>query len=80
LGGVPLSMTYDNLKAAVFKVLRGRNRIEQTNFINFRSHYLFDGKYCNTGRGNEIGLIFHWKNTKPIPVVPTTFRATQWLY
>ncbi|MEW6042482.1 MAG: hypothetical protein AB1633_13265, partial [Elusimicrobiota bacterium] len=31
--GVPRSITYDNLKAAVFKVLRGRNRIEQNSFI-----------------------------------------------
>lgn len=53
--GVPASITYDNLKAAVFKVLRGRNRVEQNNFINFRSHYLFDSRYCNTGRGNEKG-------------------------
>lgn len=55
LGGVPLSITYDNLKTAVFKVLAGRNRIEQNSFIAFRSHYLFESRYCNTGKGNEKG-------------------------
>jgi len=50
--GVPQSITYDNLKTAVFKVLKGRNRVEQNSFINFRSHYLFESRYCNPGRGN----------------------------
>ncbi|MCL6559923.1 MAG: IS21 family transposase [Firmicutes bacterium] len=55
LGGVPHSITYDNLKTAVYKVLLGRNRIEQNNFIAFRSHHLFESRYCNIGRGNEKG-------------------------
>lgn len=55
--GVPRSITFDNLKAAVFKVLEGRSRIEQNNFINFRSHYLFESRFCNPGRGNEKGGI-----------------------
>lgn len=55
--GVPKSITYDNLKTAVYKVLRGRTRIEQNNFINFRSHYLFESRYCNPGRGNEKGSV-----------------------
>ncbi|KUK52576.1 MAG: Integrase core domain-containing protein [Desulfotomaculum sp. 46_296] len=53
--GIPRSITFDNLKAAVYKVLQGKNRIEQNNFINFRSHYLFESRYCNPGRGNEKG-------------------------
>lgn len=57
LEGVPKSITYDNLKTAVYKVLKGRNRIEQNNFINFRSHYLFESRYCNPGRGNEKGAV-----------------------
>ena len=56
-GGVPRSLTFDNLKAAVFKILKGKNRVEQNNFINFRSHYLFESRYCNPGRGNEKGGI-----------------------
>jgi transposase len=57
LGGVPHSITYDNLKTAVYKVLAGRNRIEQNAFIAFRSHYLFTSRYCNTGRANEKGRV-----------------------
>lgn len=56
-GGIPHSITFDNLKVAVFKVLKGRNRLEQNNFINFRSHYLFESRYCNPSRGNEKGSI-----------------------
>lgn len=56
-GGVPLTITYDNLKTAVFKILKGRNRIEQQAFIAFRGHYLFESVYCNAGRGNEKGQV-----------------------
>ena len=38
-GGVPGRVRYDNLKAAVAKVLRGRNRIESERFVALRSHY-----------------------------------------
>jgi hypothetical protein len=33
---------YDNLKPAVIKVLKGRNRTESDRFIALRSHYGFD--------------------------------------
>ncbi|MEW6275569.1 MAG: IS21 family transposase [Bacillota bacterium] len=56
-GGAPLTITYDNLKTAVFKILEGRTRIEQQAFIAFRSHYLFESIYCNAGRGNEKGQV-----------------------
>ncbi len=41
LGGVPARIRYDNLKAAVTKILRGRDRIESDRFVALRSHYLF---------------------------------------
>ncbi|MHB8918892.1 MAG: IS21 family transposase, partial [Desulfocucumaceae bacterium] len=50
-GGVPLTITYDNLKTAVSKILQGRTRQEQTAFISFRSHYLLRAVFCNAGRG-----------------------------
>ena len=40
-GGVPHRITYDNLKAAVQKILEGRTRQEQVAFVALRSHYLF---------------------------------------
>lgn len=54
-GGVPYRVTYDNLKTAVFRVLSGHNRQEQTNFVAFRSYYLFESNYCTPAQGHEKG-------------------------
>ena len=54
-GGVPHRITYDNLKTAVFQVLKGHNRREQQAFTGFRSHYLFDSHYCTPAQGHEKG-------------------------
>ena len=54
-GGVPREVWYDNLKNAVQKLLRGRNRKEQDSFISFRSHHLFQAEYCNPRSGWEKG-------------------------
>jgi transposase len=59
LGGVPHRLTYDNLKAAVQRVLVGRNRQEQASFIAFRSHYLFESNFCTPGAGHEKGSVEH---------------------
>jgi transposase len=56
-GGVPRRLSYDNLKAAVKRVLQGRNRQQQEHFILFRSHYLFESHFCNPGAGNEKGRV-----------------------
>jgi transposase len=55
LGGVPHRITYDNLSTAVRRVLEGRNREEQQAFIVFRSHYLFESRFCTPGEGHEKG-------------------------
>ena len=57
--GVPHRITYDNLKAAVQKVLEGHTRQEQQAFIAFRSHYLFESHFCTPGQGNEKGGVEH---------------------
>ena len=49
LGGVPGLIRYDNLKAAVAKVLLGRDRLESERFVELRSHYGFDSFYCHPG-------------------------------
>ena len=56
-GGVPKRIIYDNLKAAVFRILDGRNRTEQDRFILFRSHYLFESRFCTPGQGHEKGRV-----------------------
>jgi len=57
LGGIPHRLSYDNLKAAVKRVLQGRNREQQDRFILFRSHYLFESHFCSLGAGNEKGRV-----------------------
>jgi transposase len=58
-GGVPQRLSYDNLKTAVQRILSGRKRQEQTAFIGFRSHYLFESHFCTPGRGNQKGGVEH---------------------
>jgi transposase len=57
--GVPHRLTYDNLKTAVQRVLTGHNRQEQEAFIVFRSHYLFESRFCTPGQGHEKGGVEH---------------------
>jgi len=57
--GVPQRISYDNLKAAVQKVLQGHNRREQQAFVVFRSHYLFVSHFCTPGQAHEKGSVEH---------------------
>ena len=54
-GGVFPVMVFDNLTAAVEKVLLGKERKEQESFVRFRSWYTFESCFCSPGRGNEKG-------------------------
>ena len=77
-GGVPSGrIRYDNLSAAVVKVLRGRNREETEQFKLLRSHYRFDSFFCEPGLGGahekggvegEIGR-FRRNHLVPVPNV-----------
>jgi len=49
LGGVPARIRYDNARALVARVLRGRDRTESERFMALRSHYGFDSFYCIPG-------------------------------
>lgn len=57
--GVPHRIAYDNLKAAVQKVLTGHTRVEQERFVAFRSHYLYTSHFCTPGKGHEKGGVEH---------------------
>lgn len=57
LGGVPKTITYDNLTSAVKKILQGKNREENERFVVFRSGWLFDSRFCRPARGNEKGRV-----------------------
>ncbi len=76
-GGVPVRIRYDNLKAAVIKVLLGRERLENERFVALRSHYGFDSFYCLPGidgaheKGGVEGEVgrFRRRHLVPIPRV-----------
>ena len=55
LGGVFRRLRYDNLSAAVKKILRGFRREETTRFVAFRSHWGFAAEFCTPGEGHEKG-------------------------
>jgi transposase len=54
-GGVFRRLRYDNLGAAVKRVLRGSRREETQRFIAFRSHWRFAAEFCTPGEGHEKG-------------------------
>jgi len=54
-GGVPRRLAYDNLKSAVTHVGRGRDRQLNERFMQLRSFYLFQTRFCNIESGNEKG-------------------------
>jgi len=47
---VPGRIRYDNLKLAVTRVLKGRDRAESERFVALRSHYGFDSFFCIPGK------------------------------
>lgn len=55
LGGVPKRLAYDNLKSAVIQVGKGRRRRLNRKFVELKSWYLFDSRFCNVAKGNEKG-------------------------
>jgi transposase len=55
--GVFQLLRYDNLKAAVKKILRGHQREETARFIAFRSHWRFQSEFCTPEEPHEKGGI-----------------------
>lgn len=73
-GGVPGRIRYDNLKPAVVRVLKGRDRLESERFIALRSHYGFDSFFCNPGidgaheKGGVEGEVGRFRRRHFVPV------------
>ena len=57
MGGIARRGTYDNMKTAVNKVLRGKGRIVNARFYAMTAHYLFDPDFCNVASGWEKGIV-----------------------
>jgi transposase len=76
-GGVFETVRYDNLKAAVTKILKGRRRVESDRFVALRSHYLFASSFCEPGeqgaheKGGVEGEVgrFRRRHFVPLPEV-----------
>jgi transposase len=84
-GAVPGRVRYDNLKPAVVRVLRGRDRTESERFIALRSHYGFDSFFCIPGKEgahekggveSEIGR-FRRRHLVPVPAVASLAALNQ---
>lgn len=56
-GGVPERGIYDNMKTAVDKVGRGKQRTINKRFQSMVSHYLFEAEFCNPAAGWEKGQV-----------------------
>lgn len=76
LGGVPTSrIRYDNLKAAVSRVLTGRDRDESGRWLAFREHFGFDAFYCQPGvdgaheKGGVEGEGGRFRRTHCVPMI-----------
>ncbi len=65
---------YDNLRAAVAKVLKGRRRQEQDRFVTLRSHYLFEAAFTHPGKegahekGGVEGEVGRFRRSHLVPV------------
>ncbi len=56
-GGVCRRGIYDNLKAAVTKILMGKDRVWNRRFLGLASHYLFEPVACTPAAGWEKGQV-----------------------
>ena len=75
LGGLPVgNVRYDNLKAAVSRVLFGRTREESQRWLAFRGFYRLEVFYCRPGvegaheKGGVEGEVGRFRRTHLVPV------------
>ena len=54
-GGVPARVAYDNLRAAVVRILVGGERTLTPRFAALASHYLVEPCFCRPGEGHDKG-------------------------
>ncbi len=56
-GGVPGRGIYDNMKTAVDRVGRGKERQVNIRFLAMTNHYVFAPEFCNPSAGWEKGQV-----------------------
>jgi transposase len=57
LGGVPLSILYDNTRLAAARILGDGKRQRTQAFAELQSHYLFRDRFGRPGKGNDKGKV-----------------------
>ena len=57
IGGVFKTIVYDNLSTAVTRIIKGGENELTTEFVKLSKYYMFRGRFCNPGRGNEKGSV-----------------------
>ena len=85
LGGVPERGIYDNMKTAVDRVGRGKERQVNMRFLAMANHYVYEPEFCNPAAGWEKGQVE--KNVQdarprlwqPIPDFPDLAALNAWL-
>ena len=81
--GVPARLAYDNLKAAVVRILVGGERTLTPRFAALASHYLFEPCFCRPGEGHDKGGVesrgkaVRRQALTPIPSAPTLTTINQ---
>jgi transposase len=84
-GGVPGRGIYDNMKTAVDRVGRGKERQVNIRFLAMTNHYVFEPEFCNPASGWEKGQVE--KNVQdarsrlwqPMPSFPDLVALNAWL-
>ena len=56
-GGIPGRGIYDNMRTAIDKVGRGKERDVNVRFLAMASHYVFEPEFCNPASGWEKGQV-----------------------
>ena len=75
-GAVPHRIAYDNLKAAVSKILVGSERELSARFLGLATHYLFEACFARPRTGHDKGGVeargkgIRWQELVPIPSGP----------
>ena len=75
-GGVPTRLAYDNLRAAVRRILVGAERALTLRFAALAAHYLFEACFCRPATGHDKGGVeargktIRWQHLVPIPDGP----------
>jgi transposase len=82
-GGVPGRIAYDNLRAAVVRILVGGERALTPRFAALASHYLVEPCVCRPGEGHDKGGVeargkaLRRQALVPIPSAPTLAAINQ---